>query len=80
MEKLPLLSFEGAAFTVLPDTIVIGSRPAVELVSAVPLTVAELNPTEPKSASGSTPPLLEGASAITSADDSRADFNFARFV
>jgi hypothetical protein len=61
---------DGFALTVLPDTIVIGSRPGVELVSSDPLTVAELNPTVPKSASGSTPPLLDGASAMTAADAS----------
>jgi hypothetical protein len=51
MEKAPLLSVDGFAFTVLPDTIVIGSRPDVEL-GVAPFTVAELNPTVPKSASG----------------------------
>jgi hypothetical protein len=52
MEKAPLLSVDGFAFTVLPDTIVIGSRPDVELIGVAPFTVAELNPTVPKSASG----------------------------
>jgi hypothetical protein len=39
--------------------------------------LAELKPTEPKSASASTPPLLDGASAITSAEPSFALFSLA---
>jgi len=75
-EKLPLLIADGLALTVDPDSIVIGSRPGVELVSTAPLTVAALNPAVWKSASGRTPPLPEGASAITSAEPSFADRSF----
>ena len=78
--KLPLLTLEGFALTVLPDTMVIGSSPGVELVMAAPFTLAALKPTVPKSASGRTPPLLDGAWAITSADASRACFSRAEFV
>ena len=66
--------------TVLPETIVMGSMPGVELVSVAPSTVAPLKPTVPKSDSGSTPPLLDGASAITSADASLADLSRALVV
>jgi hypothetical protein len=66
-EKLPPPIPDGCASTVLPDAIVIGSRPGVALDNIAPLTVAPLKFTRPKSASGSTPPLLDGASAITSA-------------
>jgi hypothetical protein len=74
-EKLPLLIGDGAAFTVAPEAIVIGSMPGVEVVRSEPLTLAPLNPTVPKSASGRTPLLLDGASAITSADPSFADLS-----
>src|SRR5438105_15709953 len=70
----------GVAFTVEPDCIVIGSMPGVELVSVAPLALALLKPTVPKFASGRTPPLLDGASAITSADASFADFSLALVV
>src|SRR6478735_6062416 len=64
---------DGCALTVLPVLIVIGSMPGVLAVSAAPLTVAPEKPTLPKSASGSTPELLDGASAMISADASLAD-------
>jgi hypothetical protein len=78
--KEPLLMELGWAFTVEPDCIVIGSMPGVLLVSGLPFTVEPENPTVPKFASGRTPPLLEGASAITSADASLADFSRALVV
>jgi hypothetical protein len=66
--KLPLLIVLGCALTVpLLVAIVIGSMPGVDADSSDPSTVALAKPTLLKSASGSTPPLLEGASAITSA-------------
>src|SRR5690349_12917895 len=71
---------DGCALTVLPEDMVIGSIPGVELVRSDPLTAAEPNATDPKSASGSTPPLLDGASAITSAEASLADFSRAVVV
>lgn len=70
----------GWAFTVEPDCIVIASRCGVLLVSTLPFTVAPLKLTVPKFASGRTPPLLDGASAITSADASFADFSLAFVV
>ena len=63
--------------TVDPDCIVIASRCGVVPVSKLPLTVAPEKLTLPKFASGRTPPLLDGASAITSADASLADFSRA---
>ena len=39
-----------------------------------------MKPTVPKFASGRTPPLLDGASAMTSADASFADFSLAFVV
>src|SRR5436190_6432267 len=74
-EKLPPLILDGEAFTVLPVDIVIGSMPGVLLVSVAPLTVAPVKPTVPKSASGSTPEELDGASAMISAEASLADFS-----
>src|SRR6266566_3734824 len=74
-EKLPLLIADGAAFTVLAETMVIGSMPDVEPVKSEPLTLAPVKPIVPKSASGKTPPLLEGASAIASADPRLADLS-----
>jgi hypothetical protein len=65
---------------VVPDFMVIGSSPGVLLVSTLPFTVAALKPTVPKFASGRTPPLLDGASAMTSADASLADFSLAVVV
>ena len=59
---------------------VIGSRPGAELVSVAPLTVDPEKEAVPKSASGSTPPLLDGASAMTSADVSRALLSRAEVV
>ena len=59
----------GPAAGLLPTA---GSSPAVEAVSVAPLTFAEPKPTVPKSASGKTPPLLDGASAMISADASFA--------
>ena len=70
----------GWAFTVEPDCMVIGSRCGVLLVSTLPFTVAPVKPTVPKFASGRTPLLLDGASAITSADASFADFSLAVVV
>jgi hypothetical protein len=70
----------GWALTVEPDAIVIGSMCGVELVSRAPLALAFVKLTVPKFASGRTPPLLDGASAITSADASFADLSFAVFV
>ena len=70
----------GWAFTVEPDCIVIGSRCGVLLVSKAPFAFAPLKLTVPKFASGRTPPLLDGASAITSADASFADFSLAFVV
>lgn len=79
--KLPLLIVLGLAFTVpLLVAMVIGSMPGVDDVSTDPFTLAELNPTCLKSASGSTPPLLEGASAITSAEPSFADLSRAEVL
>jgi hypothetical protein len=70
----------GCALTVEPEDIVIGSMCGVVLVSRAPLALAPLKLTVPKSASGRTPLLLEGASAITSADASFADFSLAVVV
>ena len=67
-EKAPLLMLDGCALTVEPACIVMASIPGVVLVSAVPLTCAPLKLAVPKLARGSGPPLLDGASAITSAD------------
>ena len=50
------------------------------VVSAVPFALAPLKLTVPKFASGSTPPLPDGASAMTSADASFADFSRAETV
>ena len=50
------------------------------LVSRAPFTLAPLKLTVPKFASGRTPLLLDGASAITSADASFADFSLAVVV
>jgi len=66
-EKPPPLMDVGAALTVPPEAIVIGSRPAVELVKSEPLTLTPLKGTVPKSATGNTPPLPDGASALDSA-------------
>jgi hypothetical protein len=71
-EKAPELMLLGLAFTVDPDCIVIGSMFGVLLVSTLPFAVAPLKLTVPKFASGRTPPLLDGASAITSAEASFA--------
>ena len=79
-EKAPELMVLGCAFTVEPDGIVIGSMSGVELVSRAPFALAPLKLTVPKFASGRTPPLLDGASAITSADASFADFSLAVVV
>lgn len=65
----------GWAFTVEPDFIVIASMPGVLLVSRAPFAFALLKLTVPKFASGRTPPLLDGASAITSAEESVARFS-----
>jgi hypothetical protein len=74
--KPPLVIELGCAFTIpLLVAMVIGSMPGVDAVSKAPLTVALLNPTFWKSANGSTPPLLDGASAITSAEPSLADLS-----
>jgi hypothetical protein len=70
----------GWAFTVEPDCMVIGSMPGVLLVSVAPFAVAPLKLTVPKFASGSTPPLEEGASAITSAEASFALLSLADVV
>jgi hypothetical protein len=70
----------GWAFTVEPDCMVIGSMCGVLLVRSAPFALAPLKLTVPKFASGRTPPLLDGASAITSADASFADFNLAETV
>src|SRR4051812_34072864 len=70
----------GWAFTVEPDFIVIASMCGVEPVSGAPFAFAPLKPTVPKFASGRTPPLLDGASAITSADASDARFSLAVVV
>jgi len=70
-EKLPELMLLGWAFTVEPETIVMGSRFG-SVSSEAPLAFAPLKLTVPKFASGSTPPLLDGASAITSAEASFA--------
>src|SRR5215471_10116507 len=70
----------GWAFTVEPDCMVILSRPGVLLVSTLPFTVALLKLTVPKFASGRTPPLLDGASAMTSAEASWACFSRAVVV
>jgi hypothetical protein len=79
-EKLPELMELGFAFTVDPDCIVIGSMPGVLLVSSAPLAFALEKLTVPKFASGRTPPLLDGASAMTSADASLADLSRAVVV
>jgi hypothetical protein len=79
-EKAPELMELGWAFTVEPDFIVIGSRFFVLLVSTLPFTVAPVKLAVPKFASGRTPPLPDGASAITSADASFADFSLAFVV
>lgn len=79
-EKAPLLIELGLAFTVEPDCMVIGSMFLVLLVSREPFAVAPLKLTVPKFASGRTPPLLDGASAITSADESLADLSLAVFT
>ena len=75
-ENAPLLMLDGCALTVDPDCIVIGSMPGVLLVSVLPLTVDAVKPAVPKFASGSTPPLLDGASAMISADANLALLSF----
>jgi hypothetical protein len=70
----------GCALTVEPEDIVIGSMFGVVLVSRAPLALAPLKLTVPKLARGRTPLLLDGASAITSADASLADFSLAVVV
>src|SRR6187551_945566 len=70
---VPPESADVVAFVVVPDTMSI--RSGLKLPIGWPFTVAALNPTLPKLASGSTPPEL-GASAITSADPSLACFSF----
>src|ERR1700756_1974203 len=71
-ENDPLLMLDGWALTVEPDCIVMASIPRVLLVRAAPFTDAPLKLAVPKFASGRTPPLPDGASAITSADASFA--------
>ena len=63
----------GWALTVEPETIEIGS--GLSAASETPFAVAFAKLTLPKSASGRTPLRLDGASAITSADASAADFS-----
>lgn len=75
-ENAPLLMLDGCALTVDPDCMVIGSIPGVLLVSVLPFTFAPLKLAVPKFARGRTPPLLEGASAITSADANAACLSF----
>ena len=70
---MPPESADVVAFVVVPDTMSILS--GLKLPIGWPFTVAALNPTLPKLASGSTPPEL-GASAITSAEPSLACFSF----
>ena len=79
-EKAPLLMELGWALTVEPDFIVIGSMCGVLLVSSAPFALAPEKLAVPKFASGRTPPLLDGASAMTSADASLADFSLAVVV
>jgi hypothetical protein len=79
-EKAPLLMELGWAFTVEPDCIVIGSMCGVLPVSSAPFARAPEKLAVPKFASGRTPPLLDGASAMTSADASLADFSLAVVV
>ena len=55
----------GWALTVEPFAIVIGSMCGVLLVSKLPLAFAAVKFAVPKFASGRTPPLLDGASAMT---------------
>jgi hypothetical protein len=74
-EKAPLLIELGCALTVEPDCMVIGSMCGVLLVSRAPFALAPEKLTVPKFASGRTPPLLDGASAMTSAEASFADFS-----
>jgi len=67
------------AFVVEPETMLIASRP-LRFANDVPFAFAPLNVAVPKSASGSTPPLLDGASAITSAEPSFALLSLADVV
>src|SRR5262249_8787818 len=79
-EKVPELMAPGWAFTVEPDCMVIGSMCGVLLISRLPFALAPVKLTVPKFASGRTPWLLDGASAMTSADASFADFSLAFVV
>src|SRR6187397_1930751 len=62
----------GCAFTVEPDTMSI--RSGLKVLSEAPFAVEPVKSTVPKFVRGSTPLRLDGASAITSADASLADF------
>src|SRR5262249_25630957 len=81
-EKAPagLIGVLGWALIVEPLAIVIGSMFVVLLVSSAPLALAFVKFMVPKFASGRTPPELDGASAITSAEESFADLSFALIV
>ena len=68
LKVVPPLSEEVCAFTVDPETMSILS--GLKFPIGCPLTVVELKLTVPKFVSGRTPPELEGASAIASADAS----------
>lgn len=73
-KAVPPDNADGWAFTVLFEvsiTISVG----LKLPMDSPLTIALLKFTVPKSARGSTPPELDGASAITSAEESFAPVN-----
>src|SRR5436190_16158763 len=70
LKLVPPLSAEVCAFRVDPETMSILSGLNVPI--GWPLTVTELKLAVPKFVSGSTPPELEGASAIASADASLA--------
>ena len=79
-EKFPLELIDPVdAFVVEPKTMSIRSSP-LRSANETPFAVAEVKPTVPKSASGRTPPLLDGASAITSAEPSCARLIFADVV
>src|SRR5260370_22564342 len=75
---VPPERLEVLALTVVPDTMLIWS--GAKLPIGWPFAVVAEKLAVPKSVSGSTPEALEGASAIASAEASRAECSLALMV
>jgi hypothetical protein len=78
LKLVPPLRPDVCAFSVDPETMSILS--GLKLPIGCPFTSVEVKPTVPKFVNGRTPPELDGASAIASADASLARGSFCVVV